>query len=208
MYQLISTGKVCAWFKTNDVRMVGSCLRFHIGAEKGSTDSTLISISSSNVVTASKRLWAFAQWSRYVRPGAVRLGTSGSASGLLFSAFKNTDGTLSVQVLNSATSAQSVTVAPCGYTATSAVAWVSAQGTDLGSLSITFSGGQATGSAPAHSMVTFVLTGTVASSGSCTSTGGGGGGSSGGGGGGGGSTGCTTALYGQCGGTGELCLLI
>lgn len=192
-YLLISTGKVRIFSECDRGRVINLHVRLDIGAEKGTTDSTLISISSSNVATASKRLWAFAQWSRYVRPGAVRVGTSGTASGLSFSAFKNTDGTLSVQVLNSGTSAQSVTVAPSGYSATSAVAWVSDQATDLGALSITFSGGQATGSAPAHSMVTFVLKG---------ATGGGGGG------GGGGTTGCTTALYGQCGGTCEFRLAL
>ncbi|KAF8311270.1 glycoside hydrolase [Clavulina sp. PMI_390] len=165
------------------------------GAEIGTTDSTLISIDSSTYVpTASKRLWAFAQWSRYVRPGAVRVATSASTGGLYFSAFKNTDTSLSVQVINSGTTAQSVTIAPCGYTATSAVAYVSAQGTDLGSLSITFSGGQATGSAPAHSMVTFVMKGSLNSTATCSgSTGTGGGGGTGG---------CTQALYGQCGGIG------
>lgn len=179
------------------------------GAEIGTTDSTLISIDSSSYVpTASKRLWAFAQWSRYVRPGAVRLGTSAATGGLSFSAFKNTDGTLSVQVINSGTTAQSVTVATCGYTPSTAVAYVSAQGTDLGSLSITFSNGQATGSAPAHSMITFVLEGSFTSTGSCTPSGGGTSTSSTSGrvtststSSGGGSTACSQTKYGQCGGT-------
>ncbi|KAF8289101.1 glycoside hydrolase [Clavulina sp. PMI_390] len=156
------------------------------GAEIGTTDSTLISINSTTYIpTASKRLWAFAQWSRYVRPGAVRVDTSAPTGGLYFSAFKNTDNSVSVQVINGASTAQSVTVAPCGYTATSAVAYVSAQGTDLGSLAVTFSGGQATGTAPAYSMVTFVLKGSVTSSTGCTPTGG---------------TPCMQAIYGQCGG--------
>ncbi|KAF8311269.1 glycoside hydrolase [Clavulina sp. PMI_390] len=156
------------------------------GAEIGTTDSTLISINSTTYIpTASKRLWAFAQWSRYVRPGAIRVATTAPTGGLYFSAFKNTDSSLSVQVINGASTAQSVTIAPCGYTATSAVAYVSAQGTDLDPLSITFSSGQAVGTAPAYSMVTFVLQGATSSATCSGSTGTGG---------------CSQAIYGQCGG--------
>ncbi|KAK1219556.1 hypothetical protein PQX77_017745 [Marasmius sp. AFHP31] len=128
------------------------------GAEPGNTNAALVLLEpGQSTPTASKRLWAFGQWSRFVRPGAVRLGTSGSGSGLQFSAFKNPDGSFSVQVLNSGGSAQSVTVA--GVSVVSAKGWVSAQGTDLGSASVTVSGGQATGNVPAHSMFTFVLNG-------------------------------------------------
>ncbi|KAF7309566.1 Glycoside hydrolase [Mycena indigotica] len=75
-----------------------SAYLYWIGAEPGTTNSALI-LTSGTSVTVSKRLWAFAQWSRYVRPGAVRLGTSIVTSGSLkFSAFKNPDGRVSVQV--------------------------------------------------------------------------------------------------------------
>ena len=126
------------------------------GAEPGNTNAALVLLEpGKSTPTASKRLWAFGQWSRFVRPGAVRLGTSGSGTGLQFSAFKNPDNSYSVQVLNSGGSAQSVTVT--GISASSATGWLSAQGTDLNSASVTFSGGQATANVPAHSMFTFVL---------------------------------------------------
>jgi glucuronoarabinoxylan endo-1,4-beta-xylanase len=40
--------------------------------------------------TVSKRLWAFAQYSRYIRPGATRVGTAGA--GMSIFAFVNADG--------------------------------------------------------------------------------------------------------------------
>ncbi|KAH7100948.1 glycoside hydrolase [Auriculariales sp. MPI-PUGE-AT-0066] len=133
-----------------------SAYLYWIGAEPGTTNSALI-LTNGTTITASKRTWAFAQWSRYVRPGAVRLGTSGSGTNLRFSAFKNTDGTLSVQVLNNGGSAASINVATSGFTTVSASGVYSAQGTDIGTLSVTVSGGVASASVPAHGMATFIL---------------------------------------------------
>jgi hypothetical protein len=57
----------------------------------------------------SKRLWAFAGF-RYVRPGAVRVGASGG-SNLKSAAFRNTDGSIAVVIINSATTTQTIGVA-------------------------------------------------------------------------------------------------
>jgi O-glycosyl hydrolase len=59
-----------------------------------------------NTVATSGRLWAFASYSRFIRPGAVRIGTTTSATGLEVSAFRNSDGSTAVIVLNSAHSRQ------------------------------------------------------------------------------------------------------
>ncbi len=59
-----------------------------------------------NTVTTSGRLWAFAGYSRFIRPGAVRIGTTTSDAGLKVSAFRNSDGSIAVVVLNSAHSRQ------------------------------------------------------------------------------------------------------
>ncbi|KAK7017656.1 glycoside hydrolase [Favolaschia claudopus] len=140
-----------------------------IGAEPGTTNSALI-LTSGTTVTASKRLWAFAQWSRYVRPGAVRLGTSGSGSNLKFSAFKNPDGTISVQVLNNGGSAAAINVAASGFTISTVQAFVSAQGTDLSGLTATLSNGVASASVPAHGMATFMLNGSTGTGGTTSSS--------------------------------------
>jgi O-glycosyl hydrolase len=60
-------------------------------------------------VASSGRLWAFASYSRFIRPGAVRIATTTSDAGLEVSAFRNTDGSIAVVVLNSAHSRQVAT---------------------------------------------------------------------------------------------------
>jgi len=62
-----------------------------------------------NTVATSGRLWAFASYGRFIRPGAVRIGTTTSPAGLEASAFRNSDGTTAVVVLNSAHSRQAAT---------------------------------------------------------------------------------------------------
>jgi glucuronoarabinoxylan endo-1,4-beta-xylanase len=59
-----------------------------------------------DTVATSGRLWAFANYSRFIRPGAVRIGTTTSRPGLEVSAFRNRDGSTAVIVLNSAHSRQ------------------------------------------------------------------------------------------------------
>jgi O-glycosyl hydrolase len=62
-----------------------------------------------NTVATSGRLWAFANYSRFVRPGAVRIGTSTADGGLEVTAFRNLNGSVAVVVLNTATTAQTAT---------------------------------------------------------------------------------------------------
>lgn len=62
------------------------------GIEVTTNNGGLIQISGTTV-NPSGRLWAYAQWSRSVRPCAVRIATSGAPSGVKTSAFKNVDGT-------------------------------------------------------------------------------------------------------------------
>ncbi len=56
-----------------------------------------------SAVTASGRLWAFANYSRFIRPGAVRIGATTSDGDLEITAFKNTNGSIAVVVLNTDT---------------------------------------------------------------------------------------------------------
>jgi O-glycosyl hydrolase len=69
----------------------------------------LVEVKGSTVGT-SGRLWAFASYSRFIRPGAVRIGTTTSDAGLEVSAFRNSDGSVAVVVLNSAHSRQVATL--------------------------------------------------------------------------------------------------
>lgn len=75
--------------------------------ENGDNES-LIQIAGS-AVAASGRLWAFASFSDFVRPGAVRIGATTSDGRLTLDAFRNTNGTIAVVALNEGTSADPVT---------------------------------------------------------------------------------------------------
>jgi O-glycosyl hydrolase len=87
-----------------------SAFLYWIGAEPAVSSSSAMLVQwSSTSVSASKRLWAFAHFARFARPGALRI-KSTSAGGLGVSAFKNTDGTLSLQVINSGSSSVQFTV--------------------------------------------------------------------------------------------------
>ena len=62
-----------------------------------------------NTVATSGRLWAFASYSRFIRPGAIRIGTTTSDAGLEVSAFRNSDESIAIVVLNSTHRRQIVT---------------------------------------------------------------------------------------------------
>jgi O-glycosyl hydrolase len=70
-------------------------------------NESLIQINGTTV-TPSGRLWAFANYSRFVRPGAVRIGATTSDTGLDLTAFRNRDGSVAVVVLNTDTSTDTV----------------------------------------------------------------------------------------------------
>lgn len=91
-----------------------SAFLYWIGAEPAASSSSAMLVQwTSTSVSASKRLWAFAHFARFARPGALRI-KSPSAGGLGVSAFKNTDGTLSLQVINSGSSSVQFTVSGFG----------------------------------------------------------------------------------------------
>ena len=65
-------------------------------------------------MTPSGRLWAFANYSRYIHPGAVRIAATSSNSGVDISAYKNTDGTVAIVALNTGSSADPITYSLSG----------------------------------------------------------------------------------------------
>jgi O-glycosyl hydrolase len=131
-------------------------------------NESLVQINGSTV-TPSGRLWAFGNFSDFVRPGAVRIGTSTSDGNLTFDAFRNTNGTVAIVALNTGTSADPVTFSlagtgtPNGATVTpyltNSASDVAAQATT------TVSGGAFTSTLPARSLVTFTVPSTGGSGG-------------------------------------------
>jgi len=129
----------------------------------GTTDNEgLIQLNGSNVIT-SGRLWALANYSRFIRPGAVRIGASSGDSNLDVTAYKNTNGTISIVVLNSANSAitasyslQNTGVAN-GATVTPYLTNGSNNMAQQATTSV--SGGSFSATIPARSQVTYVFSG-------------------------------------------------
>ncbi|KAF9740914.1 hypothetical protein PMIN06_005947 [Paraphaeosphaeria minitans] len=136
-----------------------SAYLYWVGVQGGATNSKLIRISDDKTqVIASKRLWAFANWSRHVRPGAVRVGTSGSPTGARVSAFRNGDGRVAVQVVQSGSGAGSVSVQVAGFKSKSAKAWLTDESHNCEEQAATVgSDGSVSAVVPGKSMVTIVL---------------------------------------------------
>ncbi|GAA2660385.1 glycoside hydrolase family 30 beta sandwich domain-containing protein [Paractinoplanes durhamensis] len=113
--------------------------------------------------TVSKRLWAVAQYSRYIRPGAVRIGATTPDGNLRLSAFRNTDGSVVVVALNAGSSAQStayslrntVTTGTASPYLTNNTSSMAAQP------GVAINNGTFTATVPARSLVTYRITGDV-----------------------------------------------
>ncbi|RDL35904.1 (Trans)glycosidase [Venustampulla echinocandica] len=126
-----------------------------VQAPNPNTNEKLIKCDASNY-EVSKRLWAFAQYSRTVRPGAVRLGTSGG--NFQTTAFQNVDGSVAVNIINTGGSAATVSVGVTGLVPASAVSWLTDNSHDFTSTTLTVAtDGSVSGSVPARAMVSFVL---------------------------------------------------
>ncbi len=132
------------------------------GASNGSDNEQLVRFNGSTV-TPTGRLWAFANYSRYIHPGAVRIGARSGDSNLQVSAYKNTNGTISIVVLNKASSAitasyalQSTGVAN-GATATPYLTNGSNNTAQQATTSV--NSGSFSATIPARSLVTYVLNG-------------------------------------------------
>ncbi|KAJ3513869.1 hypothetical protein NMY22_g14914 [Coprinellus aureogranulatus] len=117
--------------------------------------SSYLVASDGKEVIPSGRLWAFAMWSRFVRPGARRVQSTGSVSGAGYGAFLNKDGSVAVVFTNGGASAQNVRIGfAAGYDLQTAQAWVTDNSRAVAQLTSSVSGGQVTVAIPARSVVT------------------------------------------------------
>jgi O-glycosyl hydrolase len=109
-----------------------------------------------NTVAASGRLWAFASYSRFIRPGAVRIGTTTSDAGLEVTAFRNSDGSTAVIVLNSAHSRQVATFSLRGLSGAHVTPYLTNTSHQLSAQSpITVRNSAFTANLPPRSLVTY-----------------------------------------------------
>lgn len=92
-----------------------SAFLYWVGAEPtDSASSAMLVQFSSTDIDVSGRLWAFAHFGRFVRPGAVRISATSSTSGVTVSAFRNVGGALSLQIINNGASGVAVSVSGFG----------------------------------------------------------------------------------------------
>jgi glucuronoarabinoxylan endo-1,4-beta-xylanase len=107
----------------------------------------------------SKRLWIEGNFSRFVRPGFERVGTTGTVpSGVLLSAYMNpSDGTVVIVAINNNTSATSLSVSISGAAPCSLTPWVTSSADSLAAKpAASVSGSRFTFSLGSQSVTTFV----------------------------------------------------
>jgi O-glycosyl hydrolase len=80
-----------------------STFLFWWGATTLTGNEGLLLLNPDNTVSISGRFWAFTNFSRFIRPGALRIGTSGGDSNLEVTAYRNLFGPTTIVVLNTAT---------------------------------------------------------------------------------------------------------
>ena len=106
----------------------------------------------------SKRGYMMAHFSKYVRPGAVRIDcTESPASNVYLSAYKNTDGTIAIVAINNSNQNSQQTFNIKGATITSVTRYQTSQGENLAKSSVTASNGSFSATINSKSVSTFVI---------------------------------------------------
>jgi len=133
------------------------------GSTSGNGDNESLVQFSGSTVQPTGRLWAFANYSRYIHPGAVRIGATSSNGSVDLSAYKNTDGSVAIVALNTGGGADTInyslsstgvangaTVTPYLTNGSNTVAPQATTTVNSGSFSATI---------PARSLVTYLIPG-------------------------------------------------
>ncbi|HKT04529.1 MAG TPA: cellulose binding domain-containing protein [Rugosimonospora sp.] len=126
-----------------------------------SSNGSLIQLTGTTV-TAAKRYYAFANYSRFVRPGAVRIAAATGDANLKVTAFRNTDGSVAVVVLNAGTSDTSATytLSNAGVSSGTVTPYLTNSGSSTAAQTpLALSGGAFTATVPARSLVTYRIAG-------------------------------------------------
>jgi glucuronoarabinoxylan endo-1,4-beta-xylanase len=109
--------------------------------------------------TVTKRLYTLGNFSKFIRPGYMRVDIAGNIStGVLLTAYKGTDGTVVIVAINKGTSSVTVPISISGGTAPAALTpWVTSASDNLVSkTAVTVSGGSFTATLAATTVTTFV----------------------------------------------------
>jgi glucuronoarabinoxylan endo-1,4-beta-xylanase len=128
--------------------------------ENGDNEGLVQLDTSTGTITPSGRLWAFANYSRFVRPGAIRIGSSSSNGDLDVTAFRNGNGSVAIVVLNTGATAQaaSFSLRATGATGAVAIPYLTDDTHDTAAQGpVTVRHGSFGATLPADSLVTFYL---------------------------------------------------
>ncbi|MEQ7129417.1 glycoside hydrolase [Actinopolymorpha sp. B11F2] len=87
-----------------------SAFIFWLGSSRGGTAALIQVDDANNAYRVSSRLYAFAAYSRFIRPGAVRIGVDNAREGLKVSAYRNAGGAEVVQIINTTNEAVGTTI--------------------------------------------------------------------------------------------------
>lgn len=127
----------------------------------GDKNEKLIRVdNTTNTYQVSKRFWAFAQYSRVVRPGAVRVGLSTDNTALNTTAFVNEDESVVVNVINNSRRDTPLTLVLGDLEADVAMAWVTDNQYEYEEVETNISedGSAVHVSVPSRAMVSVVIT--------------------------------------------------
>lgn len=109
-YENGGPGEGLTWARNIQVAFVSanvSAFLYWEGAENSTSNSALINMIG-NTVVPSKRFWAFAQFSKFARPGARRVEATSTDPLLTVSSFLNRDGNVAIQVISAATTVYTI----------------------------------------------------------------------------------------------------
>lgn len=122
----------------------------------GATDNQGLTDTTGNT----KRLYALGNWSKFVRPGMVRVGTSGSVSGVSLTAFKNaTTGAVAIVAINANATSTTFSLGLSGLSVPSMIPHLTSASANLAAQSAIPASAAMSVTVPATSVTTFVGTG-------------------------------------------------
>lgn len=120
-------------------------------------DSALIGLSGSTL-KVSKRYYALSNFSRFIRPGATRIGATSGDGNLTVSAYRNSDGSTVIVVLNTGSSNVSAAYTVSGKSGGAATPFLTnATNSTAAQAAVGLSAGAFTATVPARALVTYLI---------------------------------------------------
>ena len=98
----VANARSWQWWRAAGGNYKDGLIRMFVKGERTGGRGQQREVLHENRVRDSKLMWTMGNFSRFVRPGAVRLDVEGTMEidGLMLSAYKNTDGTLAIVAIN------------------------------------------------------------------------------------------------------------